>query len=125
MLPCLRFGPATRLVCSVANADPPVGMEAKSVTASPAIAPVVFGAPLPLDSDPALAGELAGVLDQIANGSTITENASLIQGGVGIIEGRTANRLLNNARQNGDLPAAQADVRRAGAPDAGKKTRKK
>jgi hypothetical protein len=86
-------------------------------TASPAITPVVFGAPLPLDSDPALAGELAGILNQIANGSTITENASLIQGGVGILEGRTANRLLNNARQNGDLPLnlSVADV----SPPAG------
>jgi hypothetical protein len=73
-------------------------------TASPAITPVVFGAPLPLDNDPALAGELAGILNQIANGATITENASLIQGGVGILEGRTANRLLANAHQNGDFP---------------------
>lgn len=66
--------------------------------------PVVFGAPLPQDSDPALATELAGILNTIANGATITENASLIQGGVGIFEGRTANRLLANARANGDFP---------------------
>jgi hypothetical protein len=73
-------------------------------TASPAITPAVFGAPLPLDNDPALAGQLTGILNQIANGATITENASLIQGGVGILEGHTANRLLANARQNGDFP---------------------
>ncbi len=73
-------------------------------TASPAITPVVFGAPLPLDSDPALASELTGILNQLANGATITENAGLIQGGVGFFEGRTANSLLKNARQNGDLP---------------------
>lgn len=87
-------------------------------TVSPAITPVVFGAPLPLDSDPALASELQGILQQIANGSTITENASLIQGGVGIIEGRTANRLLKNAREKGDLPLnlSVADVSEP-APD--------
>ena len=73
-------------------------------TAAPAITPVVFGAPLPLDIDPALAGQLSGILNQLANGATITENASLIQGGVGIFEGRTANKLLANARQNGYLP---------------------
>jgi hypothetical protein len=73
-------------------------------TVSPAITPVVFGAPLPLDNDPDLAGQLTGVLNQLANGATITENAGLIQGGVGILEGRTANRLLAQAHQNGDFP---------------------
>jgi hypothetical protein len=73
-------------------------------TVSPQITPVVFGAPLPLDDDPALSGQLQGILNQLANGATITENADLVQGGLGFFEGRTANRLLNNARQNGDLP---------------------
>jgi hypothetical protein len=73
-------------------------------TVSAAITPVVFGAPLPLDNDPALAGQLQGILSQLANGATITENADLVQGGLGFFEGRTANRLMNNARQNGDLP---------------------
>ena len=73
-------------------------------TVAPQITPVVFGAPLPLDVDPALAGQLQGILNQLANGATITENADLVQGGLGFFEGRTANRLLNNARQNGDLP---------------------
>jgi hypothetical protein len=73
-------------------------------TVSPQITPVVFGAPLPLDNDPALSGQLQGILNQLANGATITENADLVQGGLGFFEGRTANRLLNNARQNGDLP---------------------
>jgi hypothetical protein len=71
---------------------------------APAIAPAVFGVPMPMDSDPALNGQLEGILNQIANGATITENASLIQGGVGILEGRTANRLLASARQEGKLP---------------------
>lgn len=73
-------------------------------TVSPAIAPVVFGAPLPLDSDPDLAGQLTGILNQLANAPTITENAGLIEGGVGILEGRTANRMLAQAHQNGDFP---------------------
>jgi hypothetical protein len=72
--------------------------------ATPAITPVVFGAPLPLDNDPNLAGQLTGILNQLANGRTITENSGLIQGGVGILEGRTANRLLAQAQQNGDFP---------------------
>jgi hypothetical protein len=73
-------------------------------SATPAITPVVFGAPLPLDNDPNLAGQLTGILNQLANGKTITENSGLIQGGVGILEGRTANRLLAQAQQNGDFP---------------------
>lgn len=75
-----------------------------SIPTTPAITPVVFGAPLPLDSDPALSGRLAGILSQIANGGTVTENAALIQGGVGILEGRQANKVLTQARQNGSLP---------------------
>jgi hypothetical protein len=59
---------------------------------------------MPMDTDPALSGQLAGILNQIANGATITENSSLIEGGVGILEGRTANRLLAQARQKGQLP---------------------
>jgi hypothetical protein len=87
-------------------------------TVSPAVAPVVFGTPLPADNNPGLANELAGILNTIANGATITENASLIQGGLGIFEGRAANRALNNARQNGELPLTLtvADVS-APAPD--------
>jgi hypothetical protein len=74
-------------------------------TVSPAVTPVVFGVPLPEQpSDTASPGELAGILNQIANGSTITENASLIQGGLGPFEGRQANRALNEARAEGQLP---------------------
>jgi hypothetical protein len=88
-------GAAATGVTSIASAP---------TTASPSVAPVVFGVPMPMDSDPALAGQLAGILNQIANGATITENSSLIEGGVGILEGRTANRLLASARQKGQLP---------------------
>lgn len=77
-------------------------------TTSPAIAPVVFGAPLPLDNDADLAGQLTGILNQLANAPTITENAGLIEGGVGIFEGRTANRMLAQAHQNGDFPLTLA-----------------
>jgi hypothetical protein len=74
-------------------------------TPSPAVTPAVFGVPLPLDSDPALlAGQLQGILYRLASGATMTENANLVDGGFGAIEGRTANRLLASARQNGDLP---------------------
>ena len=73
-------------------------------TVSPAITPVVFGAPLPLDSDPALTGEFTGILNQLANTGTISDKGYLVEGGIGILEGRTADRLLRNAAQKGDLP---------------------
>ncbi len=73
-------------------------------TVSPAITPVVFGAPLPLDSDPALTGEFTGILNQLANTGTISDKGYLVEGGVGILEGRTADQLLKNAAQKGDLP---------------------
>jgi len=72
------------------------------ITVSPAITPVVFGAPLPLDSDPALTGEFTGILNQLANSGSI--NGNLIDGGVGIIEARTADQLLKNAAAKGYLP---------------------
>jgi hypothetical protein len=75
-------------------------------TATPAITPVVFGAPLPLAPGDPLDGTLTNVLTTLAGpGSFRAEpKMDLIQGGVGIIEGRTADRLFTNASQNGDLP---------------------
>lgn len=75
-------------------------------TASPAITPVVFGAPLPLDNDPALTGQFTSILNQLANTGKISDKGYLVEGGIGIIEGRTADRLLKDAAQKGYLPLA-------------------
>jgi hypothetical protein len=75
-------------------------------TVAPAITPVVFGAPLPLDTDPALTGQFTSMLNQLANTGTISDKGYLVEGGIGIIEGRTADRLLRNAAQKGYLPLA-------------------
>jgi hypothetical protein len=73
--------------------------------ASPAITPVVFGAPLPLDASLPTPGDLTGVLNGLADpGVPFSQKGGLVEGGVGIIESHTADRLLANAGRKGDLP---------------------
>jgi hypothetical protein len=67
---------------------------------------VVFGVPLPLDATPT-ADQLTAVLTSLADPSVSFHNkGNLVEGGVGFIEGRTADRLLASASQKGDLPLA-------------------
>jgi hypothetical protein len=68
----------------------------------------VFGAPLPLDPAPLPGpGDLVGVLNGLQDTSVPFANKSnLIQGGVGGVEGRVADRKLQKAAQNGQLPLA-------------------
>lgn len=73
-------------------------------TTSPAITPVVFGAPLPLDTDPSLTGQFTGILNQLANSGKVSDKGYLIEGGLGVLEGRAADRALKNAAANGYLP---------------------
>lgn len=73
-------------------------------SAVPAVAPVVFSTPLPQDVDPSLTSEFTGILDQLANSGKISDKGYLIEGGLGFIEGKTADRLLKNAAQKGELP---------------------
>jgi hypothetical protein len=75
-----------------------------SATTSPAISPVVFGTPLPLDTDPSLTSEFTGILNQLANSGKVSDKGYLIEGGLGIIEGRAADRALKNASAKGYLP---------------------
>lgn len=78
-------------------------------TAMPAITPMVFGAPLPLDQAGDISGQLANVLNTLEQRNVSfrsPDKESLIQGGVGIIEGRTADRALENAYQQGSLPVS-------------------
>lgn len=79
-----------------------------SVSTAPVqIQPVVFDAPLPLDpaADVPTPGELVGVLNSLADpGVPFTNKSYLIQGGVGGVEGRIADRQLQKAAQKGQLP---------------------
>jgi hypothetical protein len=101
-------GAAAAGVTSIASSAP--------VTA-PAISPVVFGAPLPLDQGD-ISGQLSSVLYGLAQpgGSFHSDKSGLVEGGVGIIEGRAADRALANANQQGQLPLSfqVANVRQAG-----------
>lgn len=66
----------------------------------------VFGAPLPLDPAP-LPGpaDLVGVLNGLQDpGVPFANKSNLIQGGVGGVEGHVADRKLQKAAQNGQLP---------------------
>jgi hypothetical protein len=66
----------------------------------------VFGAPLPMDPAPLPGpGDLVGVLNGLQDSSVPFANKSnLIQGGVGGVEARVADRKLQKAAQNGQLP---------------------
>jgi hypothetical protein len=74
--------------------------------AVPAVTPLVFGTPLPQDpADVPTADQLTGILSGLADPSVPFHSKSgLVEGGVGIIEGKTADRLLANASQKGYLP---------------------
>jgi hypothetical protein len=77
-------------------------------TISTPIAPVVFGVPLPQtpgDNLPS-AGDLTSILTQLADPGVgfHSGKSNLVEGGIGIIEGKTADRLLQNANSNGSLP---------------------
>jgi hypothetical protein len=71
---------------------------------SPAIMPVVFGVPMPADTDASLTGEFTGILNQLANTGKVSDKSYLIEGGLGMLEGRAADRALKNAAAQGYLP---------------------
>lgn len=82
-----------------------------SLSAAPVVQPVVFGAPLPLEPVApcgADAAQLRSVIDGLAAPGVgfHSGKSDLVEGGIGIIEGRTADRLLMNAYANGSLPVA-------------------
>jgi hypothetical protein len=77
---------------------------AQEVASTP-VAPMVFGIPLPMDQHDSLAAEFTGILNRLADPTVKFSNKSnLVEGGLGIIEGKTADRLLKNASQEGYLP---------------------
>jgi hypothetical protein len=92
-------GAAAAGVISIASTAP--------TAATPAIAPVVFGVPLPLDpaADVPSADQLTGLLNSLADpGVPFRSKSGLIEGGVGIIEGRTADSVMKSAAAKGELP---------------------
>lgn len=73
--------------------------------ASPAVSPVVFGAPLPQAPAPELQSALVATLDGLQSGGSFSgTKASYIQGGLGRIEGITADRAFSNASAKGYFP---------------------
>lgn len=80
---------------------------AGEAVSAPVVQPVVFGVPLPLDpaADVPTADQLAGVLNGLADpGVPFRNKSNLVDGGIGMIEGRAADRALANANASGYLP---------------------
>ncbi|WP_375483815.1 hypothetical protein [uncultured Mycobacterium sp.] len=91
------IGAAAAGVTSIASVAP----------SAPHVQPVVFGAPLPLDpaADVPTPDQLVGVLNGLQNPNVpFASKSNLVEGGVGGVEGRIADRKLQKAAQNGSLP---------------------
>lgn len=77
-------------------------------SASPEIAPMVFGVPLPLDPATAVvptADQINGVLYSLADPNVPFANKGyLVEGGIGRLEARTADALMRNAVKKGQVP---------------------
>lgn len=71
------------------------------------VRPVVFGVPMPLDpaADLPTPDQLYGVLNGLANpGVPFGSKSYLVEGGIGLIEGRAADSLMRSAVAKGQLP---------------------
>lgn len=75
-----------------------------SPSAAPAVRPVVFGAPLPLDPAPDLSGPLVQTLNALAAAGSFYGKAPFIQGGIGRIESIAADRAYSRAAADGKFP---------------------
>lgn len=94
-LKLLATGVAAAGVTSVAFSSP----------VAPAVQPVVFGAPMPQTPAPELQGQLVATLNGLQGGGSFSgSKASYIEGGLGRIEGITADRAFNNASAKGLFP---------------------
>ena len=92
-------GAAAAGVTSIASGAP--------MAAAPAVQPVVFDIPLPLQpaADVPSTDQLLAVLNGLANPSVpFRSKAGLVEGGVGMIEGRAADKVMASAAQDGTLP---------------------
>ncbi|MBI3212359.1 MAG: hypothetical protein HYZ38_00930 [Mycobacterium sp.] len=81
------------------------GVTTTATTAAPAVTPVVFGAPMPLDPAPDLQGPLLQTLNGLASGGSFRgAKSAYIQGGIGRIEGIAADSAYNKAVAKGQFP---------------------
>ncbi|ABK72456.1 hypothetical protein [Mycolicibacterium smegmatis] len=74
------------------------------MSTSPAIQPVVFGAPLPQQPAPELEAPLIQTLQALASGGSFSGKAPYIQGGIGRVESIAADRAYNRAAADGKFP---------------------
>jgi len=102
----LVTGVAAAAVVSAAAAGVTSIASGASLASAPAVAPVVFDVPLPLAPPAAdVTAELKSVLYGLADPNVrFKDKGYLVEGGVGFIEGRTADRVLSNANAQGKLP---------------------
>jgi hypothetical protein len=75
-----------------------------TISASPAVQPVVFDIPLPQAPAPELQGALTQTLQALAGPGSFGGKAPYIQGGIGRIESITADRAYRNAAEEGKFP---------------------
>lgn len=118
-------------VAAIGAAAAGVTSIAAGTNAAPQVQPVVFGFPLPLDPavDIPNTADLVGLLSNLADpGVPFATKGSLVEGGIGPVEGHVADKRLQKAAQAGQLPlsfdvanvtstgpgAASADVTVAG-----------
>lgn len=87
-------------------------LTAGSSVASPAVQPVVFGTPLPQQpvvdvpaADVPTADQIHVVLNGLGDPQIpFSHKAHLVEGGIGILEGRAADRLMRNGLEKGYFP---------------------
>jgi hypothetical protein len=89
------IGAAAVGVTSISSGAPP---------AAPAVQPVVFGAPLPLDPAPQLSASLVQTLQVLGSPGAFSGKAPYIQGGIGRIESIAADRMYSKAAADGKFP---------------------
>ncbi|BBX37826.1 low molecular weight antigen MTB12 [Mycolicibacterium mageritense DSM 44476 = CIP 104973] len=75
-----------------------------TMSASPAVQPVVFGAPLPQLPAPELEAPLVQTLQALSAGGSFRGKAAYIQGGIGRVESIAADRAYNQAAAEGKFP---------------------
>jgi hypothetical protein len=97
-----------------------ISIAAGPAPSTTAVTLAVFGAPLPQQpaADLPTSDQLMAVLNGLADPSVpFRSKSNLIEGGVGIVEGHAADRLLANASQQGYLPLSfqVSNIQPAGA----------
>jgi len=75
-----------------------------TLSASPAVQPVVWDIPMPQTPAPDLEAPLVQTLQALAGGGSFSGKAPFIQGGIGRIESIAADRAYKNAAAEGKFP---------------------